>query len=98
MRYIFSSLISGFIIFLQKNMYIYQFFQILNGKHASKKPYSADGNPCCVNDEYQDAWVTYNEAQNAAAGQQANGVGFMGYFSCILTIGMPRLFLDNVVT
>lgn len=46
------------------------------GNHASKKPYAADGSPCGVNDEYQDAWVTYDEAQHAAAGQQANGVGF----------------------
>lgn len=29
------------------------------GNHASKKPYAADGSPCGVNDEYQDAWVTY---------------------------------------
>ena len=46
------------------------------GNHASKKPYAADGSPCGVNDEYQDAWVTYDEAQHAAAGQQANGIGF----------------------
>ena len=46
------------------------------GKRTAKVPYATDGSKCGTNEDYHDVWVTYDEAQQAKAAQNADGVGF----------------------
>ena len=59
-----------------------------NGKVA-KVPFAADGSACGTNDDYQGSWVTYDEAQQAAKQQKADGVGF------VIPKGMFFLDIDH---
>ena len=49
--------------------------QARNGR-AAKVPFSAKGGSSGTNDEYSHTWVTYQEAELAAAKKNADGVGF----------------------
>ena len=46
------------------------------GKRTAKVPYAADGSKCGTNEEYQNAWVSYDMAQRARKTQNTDGVGF----------------------
>ena len=35
----------------------------MRGDKVAKIPFAADGSPCGTNEEYQDAWVTYEKRQ-----------------------------------
>ena len=46
------------------------------GSKVSKIPIAANGGSCGTSEDYEDRWVTYGEAQQAATQQRADGVGF----------------------
>ena len=46
------------------------------GSKVSKIPFAASGGSCGTSENYADRWVTYEEAQQAATQQRADGVGF----------------------
>lgn len=61
----------------------------MRGDKVAKVPFAVDGSPCGTNEEYQDAWVTYEEAQKAADLHKADGVGF------VIPQGMFFLDIDH---
>ncbi len=59
------------------------------GEKIAKIPFAADGSSCGTNDDYQDTWVRYEEAKQAAAKQKADGLGF------VIPKGMFFLDIDH---
>lgn len=62
-------------ILKEKQLWLLWKKQTRNGR-AAKVPFSAKGGSSGTNDEYSHTWVTYQEAELAAAKKGANGVGF----------------------
>lgn len=46
------------------------------GTQISKIPMAANGGSCGTSSSYADRWVSYDEAQKAAAERKADGIGF----------------------
>lgn len=55
----------------------------------SKIPFTANGKACGANDANKNAWVTYEEARQAAAKRKVDGVGF------VIPRGMFFLDIDH---
>ena len=47
------------------------------GARVVKIPFNANGKACGTNEDYQDCWVPYEDAQQVAVKKKADGVGFV---------------------
>ena len=59
------------------------------GGRVAKIPFAASGRSCGTSEEYQNAWVTYEEAKAAVPQRKAAGVGF------VIPKGVFFLDIDN---